>query len=519
MAGLGTRTRRAVGRGFPLPTGKQKAADPGTVHGSNGFGTGVHQRVYDLHEAKGARHYNVKPRPGLRVPKRGWLPGPLHLEFTGSDHCILDGYIPCGGGAREEVLGIDWDWWNEWVEKEEKKRDKAEPPQAQGASAYRTLVGMVNTHRKRVDISPRSKRWVDEEVRRKMHQVRATPPNAYKTVKKELKRLIRRKKKAHWENFLKENGDRNPWEILRIARSPFGRDGKMGDLILQDGRVAKTDEEKVQAFQAHNLVWTPGPAQAPETPGDPPPNPSPTPTPLTPSPGTLAKVRRAMTKTKTGSAPGPDGIGYKLLKFIQNTNLGKALVAEIGGWVESGIIPEETKGMKMVMIPKPGKDTKKVKGWRPIVLAQTVGKIADKVIAEHLQNLDVFHDLQYGSRRSRSALDALMLTMSHTQRALANGAQVSLIGKDVVGAFNHLRKESLLQTLAEGGCDARIRSYVEHFLRHRSFVVCWDGKDRGQARMNQGTPQGSPLSPILWCIFFSRTLKAIDRTSHLPTGD
>ena len=29
--------------------------------------------------------------------------------------------------------------------------------------------------------------------------------------------------------------------------------------------------------------------------------------------------------------------------------------------------------------------------------------------------------------------------------------------------------------------------------------------------MNQGTPQGSHLSPILWCAFFSRTLRAVDR--------
>ena len=30
-------------------------------------------------------------------------------------------------------------------------------------------------------------------------------------------------------------------------------------------------------------------------------------------------------------------------------------------------IPEEWRLLKMVMIPKPGKDHKRVKGWRPIV--------------------------------------------------------------------------------------------------------------------------------------------------------
>jgi len=39
----------------------------------------------------------------------------------------------------------------------------------------------------------------------------------------------------------------------------------------------------------------------------------------------------------------------------------------------------------MVMIPKPGKDYTAVKGWRPFVLANTVGKLAEKIIAQELQ--------------------------------------------------------------------------------------------------------------------------------------
>ena len=52
--------------------------------------------------------------------------------------------------------------------------------------------------------------------------------------------------------------------------------------------------------------------------------------------------------------------------------------------------------------------------------------------------------------------------------------------------------------------------YVRHFLQPRVFDICWDGKPRGQVSMNQGIPQGIPVSPILWCAFFSRTLKRID---------
>lgn len=48
----------------------------------------------------------------------------------------------------------------------------------------------------------------------------------------------------------------------------------------------------------------------------------------------------------------------------------------------------------MAMILKHGKDHSKVKGWGPAVLANTVGKLAEKLIAEVLQEQrDFWHDM------------------------------------------------------------------------------------------------------------------------------
>lgn len=52
------------------------------------------------------------------------------------------------------------------------------------------------------------------------------------------------------------------------------------------------------------------------------------------------------------------------------------------------------------------------------MLSNCVGKLADKSIANMLQNRShFFNGLQYGSQKSRSAIDAMMLTC-----ALAEGA-------------------------------------------------------------------------------------------------
>ena len=39
--------------------------------------------------------------------------------------------------------------------------------------------------------------------------------------------------------------------------------------------------------------------------------------------------------------------------------------------------PNKAREITMIMIQKPGKDITKVKGWRPIVLANTIGKLGE----------------------------------------------------------------------------------------------------------------------------------------------
>ena len=332
------------------------------------------------------------------------------------------------------------------------------------------MKDMVQAHLKSISISPKSKRWWDDELSTQIERVRSTaysPQGAglYKEEKRRLKKMIRKKKKAHWDNFLREHGRKNPWEIVRLARNPFGREARMGDLRSTDGSINTTDEEKVQAFQDHNLIWSEANQQGPEGPTQDGPIRDLKPA----SEETKQAIRKALARASPNSAPGPDLIRYRLLKLIQDTRLGKELIEQIGGWVDYASIPQEALELRMIMIPKPGKDQSAVNGWRPIVLAQTVGKLADKVVASRLQKLDTFHHLQYGSRTGRSAADSLVLTTSIARRAIANGERATLLGKDIVSAFNHLRKEGVLTSLRETGLEDNFLRYITRFLGGRTF--------------------------------------------------
>lgn len=73
----------------------------------------------------------------------------------------------------------------------------------------------------------------------------------------------------------------------------------------------------------------------------------------------------------------------------------------------------------MVMIPKPKTDHSSTKRWQPIVLANTCSKLVEKCVAKLLQGLTaLLHELQYGSRMGRSAVDALMILVSKAETAM-----------------------------------------------------------------------------------------------------
>ena len=79
-----------------------------------------------------------------------------------------------------------------------------------------------------------------------------------------------------------------------------------------------------------------------------------------------------------------------------NTRLGRELVREIVMTLKEGRIPEEWQFSKVIFIPKANKDHRAAKGWRPIKLINRTGKLAEKIIADEMQEAGSFHKGQYG---------------------------------------------------------------------------------------------------------------------------
>jgi len=127
--------------------------------------------------------------------------------------------------------------------------------------------------------------------------------------------------------------------------------------------------------------------------------------------------------------------------------MGRAIiedVAQVAGERYKTRMPEKWREMKMVMLPKLGKDHTRVKGWRPIVLANTVGKLAEKIIAQELQEKEeLWRERAFAGRKGRGAIDSVMLMNMLMERHL----QGEIIGRDAQSTFNTLRHETVRKIL------------------------------------------------------------------------
>ena len=106
--------------------------------------------------------------------------------------------------------------------------------------------------------------------------------------------------------------------------------------------------------------------------------------------------------------------------------------------------------MRVVFIPKPGRDLTLARNWRPFNLIHCVGKLGEKVVADRIQGFgrDLFHHLQFGSVKGRSTVDVLHQSVVKTRRCINEGGAVGWGFWNVKGGFQTVVGREVLDCLA-----------------------------------------------------------------------
>ena len=263
----------------------------------------------------------------------------------------------------------------------------------------------------------------------------------------------------------------------------------------------------MSAALSHRFFTTDRPEVSPFQPDDPEPLPI-----WDLPPITHAEVVAALSKTSNKSAPGPSRINYKLLKWAFASRPDRFLLI-FNATITLG--HHLWKEATIVVLPKPSKlDYSLPKAYQPISLLECCRKILEKIIAKCIlsdaHSFDILPPSQFGSWDYHSAVDTALCLTHYAQAAVKCKLVASVVFFDIQGFFDNINIEHITHILHNLSFPPSLCDWIYSFLLDHFIQLSFNRYKSDLINLTHGTPQGSPLSPILSTIYTSPLLKLIN---------
>jgi len=176
--------------------------------------------------------------------------------------------------------------------------------------------------------------------------------------------------------------------------------------------------------------------------------------------------------------------------------------------VTYGSHPLTLKRANGIVLDKPGNPScYSPSSFRVIVLLQTCSKMLERIMNSRLSCVaratGLLNAHQCGSLAGLSASDAVT-TLTHEVKTLQMaGRKLSTLFLDIKGGFDNVNPSTFCGILRAKGVNLYLVSWTKSFLTGRSFRLLYQGSPRVFAPVSVGTPQGSPVSSLLFVIYVS----------------
>jgi Reverse transcriptase (RNA-dependent DNA polymerase) len=142
---------------------------------------------------------------------------------------------------------------------------------------------------------------------------------------------------------------------------------------------------------------------------------------------------------------------------------------------------------------------------------ECVRKLLEKIMAKCINNdIEHFHLLpitQFGSRLHHSTIDMVATLVHKIQSTCATGHVGALLLFDISGFFDNINPGHMVQILHNKGFPTNVCTWALSFLTGQMASLKIGIFNSEPFLILNGTPQGSPLSPILSALYTSSLIK------------
>ena len=230
-------------------------------------------------------------------------------------------------------------------------------------------------------------------------------------------------------------------------------------------------------------------------------------------------VKDAIVSAKE-SAPGPDGIPYKVWKKIEPMATPIIHNVAIAMQDPCSQLPQDFNRAFLCCLPKKpsGHDPElgsfyTPKNTRPLSLVDTVNRLianAYRLVMEPLAN-KLVSDMQRGFLKGRSLLTNVLEIDWESMRVSLSTDRGALVLFDFEAAFPSLSQDFLFEALAKTGLPPGILQAIRGLYHNNECLIKLKGQLFEGFPISSGVRQGCPLSPILFVLAIDVLLRRLKR--------
>ncbi len=359
-----------------------------------------------------------------------------------------------------------------------------------------------------VDLTKAKRRLRNRATR---HAASAAERKELVRLTKEIKRVVKRAKRLHWEGVqslaaqLAQHGDtRAVWRVVRGRRAPDAQvDPQHLSNHLQNvaagavhpdfDEAARARKETEVALMLRNSDRN---EQCPEL--DVPPS--------------ISEVKDIIDKLSKGKAT-EDGVPVEILQ-LGGASAVAMVHATLDALWKAAVVPDELKTGVIIALPKKG-DLTDPNNYRAITLQPVICKVFDTLCRDRItarvdgRDGRWLKDDQGGFRVGRGCTQQALVLRAVLESERKSKVDTIVAFLDVSRAYDSAWRPAVLEALVKAGCGGRMAQMIGSRLTGTSARISVGGRMTDTFAVREGTPQGSTVSPVLFAIFLQHVMEVL----------